>query len=197
MDRAARLRRLSKAMGVFCLLAIVAFPLGQALLWLVFEPCAILQSGAGDPTGLSMRLCGDLDAPANLEPFAIDGALPYWQRAGGFLIAMLPTAAALYGLFALRRLFRLYAEGQVFSPANTRAFRRFALAVFAFALARPIAFTLTVLLLTIDNPPGQRMLSFSLGDGDLLALFLGGLFLVIAWVMDEGRALAEAESEYI
>lgn len=189
MTRRDRLRRLSRAMALACLLLAPLLLIGEALLWLVREPCGdwLPATSAGlfpDPVAADLCLGGP------------DG-LTAWQRGLGLAIALLPAGAAAVGLLLLYRLFRLYARGAVFERANTRVLRRFAAAVLCYALARPLAYSLTVLLLTYGNPPGQRHLAIRLGDGELAALFFGGLFLVIAWVMDEAREIAEDHRQIV
>lgn len=189
MTRRERLGRLSKAMSIACLVLAPLLVVGDAVLWFALDPCRDWVPGAaegGFPDPVGGDLC--LGRP--------DG-LPLWQRGLGFAIGLLPAGVAAFGLLALYRLFRLYAEGTVFSQGNTRALRRFAAAVFGYALAQPLSHTLTVLLLTAGNPPGQRHLSIQLSDGELAALFLGALFLVIAWVMDEAREIAEDQAQIV
>ena len=190
MKRRMRLRRLSKAMSWASLLLASLLVAGEIGLWFLFEPCKDWlpgeSAGGLSPSALMADLC--VSAP--------DG-FPSGKRFGGFAIAMLPAAAGIYGLLALHRLFRLYAAGQVFTRANTRALRQFSGAVLAYALARPLAYSLTVLLMTYDNPPGQRHLAIQMSDGEVTALFLGVLFLAIAWVMDEARELAEDQAQIV
>lgn len=195
MTRRIRLRRLSKAMSWASLVLASLLVVGEIGLWFLFEPCKDwlpgesaggLSSGGLSAGGLTADLCAG----------AVDG-LPSAKRLGGFAIAMLPAAAGIFGLLALHRLFRLYAAGQVFTRANTRALRQFAAAVLAYGLTRPLAYSLTVLLMTYDNPPGQRHLAIQMSDGEVTALFLGVLFLAIAWVMDEARELAEDQAQIV
>lgn len=190
MTRSLRLRRLSTVMAVTCLVMIAILVLGQAAIWFLLDPCHDWLPGTAEgtlPNDVLSKACHGVDAPG----------LPVWKLVGGFAVAMLPTVVAVFGLLALHRLFRLYAIGRVFTPANTKALRRFALAVFGYALANPLALTLTVLVFTIDAPPGQRQFTIGFSQAELTALFLGVLFLAIAWVMDEARELAEDNAQIV
>ena len=177
-------------MSLGCLILAALLVGGEAGLWFLFEPCSDWIPGASgeglSPEGLRADLCAA----------ATDG-VPLLKRLGGFAIAMIPATAAIVGLMALRRLFRLYAAGAVFTHANTRALRQFSACVLAYALARPLAYSLTVLLMTFDNPPGQRHFAVQMSSGELTALFLGILFLAIAWVMDEAREIAEEQAQIV
>ena len=46
-------------------------------------------------------------------------------------------------------------------------------------------------VLTLSNHPGQRLLALSLSTEQLVALFVGAVFVVIARVLEEGRKLAD------
>ena len=193
MTRRLRLRRLSSVMAVVCLAMIALLLLGQAAIWFLLDPCHDWWAGTAEgtlPHDVLQKACNSEEAIAG-------GGLPLWKQVGGFVVALIPAAVAVYGLVALYRLFRLYAAGQVFTPGNTRMLRRFALAVFGYALAKPLAMTLTVLVFTIDAPPSQRQLTIGFSQAELTALFLGLLFLAIAWVMDEARALAEEHAQIV
>lgn len=75
--------------------------------------------------------------------------------------------------------------------------RHFAAAVFAFAIAKPITGALLSAVLTMNNPPGHRQIAITAGSSELTTLFIGGVFLIIAWIMDEARAIAEEQAEII
>lgn len=180
-------------MAAVCLVLIAMLPLSQAAIWFLLDPCGGWWPGTAEsplPRDILAKACATGEAGAG-------GGLPSWKRAGGFAVALIPTAIAVYGLVALYRLFRLHAAGRVFTPGNTRMLRRFALAVFGHALAKPLASTLTVLVFTIDAPPGRRQLAIGFSQAELTALFLGAVFLAIAWVMDEARALAEEHAQIV
>ena len=180
-------------MAAVCLVLIAMLPLSQAAIWFLLDPCGGWWPGTAEsplPRDILAKACATGEAGAG-------GGLPSWKRAGGFAVALIPTAMAVYGLVALYRLFRLYAAGRVFTPGSTRMLRRFALAVFGHALAKPLASTLTVLVFTIDAPPGRRQLAIGFSQAELTALFLGVVFLAIAWVMDEARALAEEHAQIV
>jgi hypothetical protein len=49
----------------------------------------------------------------------------------------------------------------------------------------------------MNNPPGHRQLAISFGSAELTTLFIGFVFLVIAWIMDEARSLAEEQAEIV
>jgi hypothetical protein len=48
--------------------------------------------------------------------------------------------------------------------------------------------------LTLDNPPGKRLLVIGLDGGDFTGVFVGLVILIIAWVMEEGRKIREDQA---
>jgi hypothetical protein len=46
-------------------------------------------------------------------------------------------------------------------------------------------------LFSAGNPPGSRVLKVGLSSAEITTLMVGGIVLIIAWVMDEGRILTE------
>lgn len=178
MSRSERVRRVSRLMRLLCGLAMVAIPLGLAGLWASFDLWA-----AGHP---ELAHLGPLVRP-----------MPAPLLLAGFLVSMIPGAVVLFALWRLRRLFGLYAGGAIFTAGNVRCLRDFALAVMVLALAKPLAGALLSVLLTLANPPGQRHLAIQFGSSELTTLFVGGVFLVIAWVMDAGREMAEDSAQIV
>lgn len=113
------------------------------------------------------------------------------------LAAMGATALGLlplgWCLAALHRLFRLYAGGTIFGAENVAALNGIGMGLFWFGAVQLLAPTAIPLILTFDNPAGERLLVLSLGSGAIEAIVLGGVVRLIGWVMDEARAIAEEQ----
>jgi hypothetical protein len=75
-----------------------------------------------------------------------------------------------------------------------QCYRRLGYILIAEAIANPIHGALLSIALTLHNLPGQRMLSIGLSSRDLTGAIMGGIVLVISWVMDEGRKLEEEQT---
>ena len=52
-------------------------------------------------------------------------------------------------------------------------------------------------VLSFNNPPGERILAISFVGMDFLTLILGMIILIISWVMKEGYILADEHSHTI
>jgi hypothetical protein len=178
MSNLSRIRRISRLMQRICTAAVVLIPLTVAGMWATFEYWG--------PTHPEF-------APIPEVP----GTLTLTARLLAAAIGLLQASIAVFAVWRLRRLFALYAEGHIFTADNTRCLRHFAAAICAFAVAKPITGALLSVVLTMNNPPGHRQLSVSFGSSELTTLFIGCVFLIIAWIMDEARTLAEEQAEII
>jgi hypothetical protein len=178
---AARLGRL--AMGIRGLVV-----LGLALMLAV--PLTVLW---GPETLLRELLSGQTASVLAQLPEQL--GLPLRARVVG---AQLPAlAAAALALWQLFCLFGRYRQGDVFSPAALQHLRRFAWSLVALAAAEPLSRMLASVALTLDNPPGQRLLALSLGSYDYALLLVALVFVAIARVMAEAARVADEHAQFV
>ncbi|MBU2985477.1 hypothetical protein KO528_08940 [Saccharophagus degradans] len=83
-----------------------------------------------------------------------------------FLFCFL-AATGVIGLYFLRRAFSNFAKGELFTLSNSRDLKLFSIFLFIQTLAKPLHFSLTSILLSMNHPAGQKMLSVSLGSGEI------------------------------
>lgn len=176
MDRLRRIRRLSQVMMGLCALCAALLPITLAVVWSMIEDLP--------------------DARLPLPPEMLE-SLSLLDRAGGFAISMIPGAVVIWGLLSLLRMFRGFARGRVLEAESARLLQRFAVSVLALVLLRPLGDALVTVWLTRANPPGQRMLAISASDGEIAAALLGGLLLIIAWVLREAAVMAEEHRQIV
>lgn len=169
---------ISRIMRLLCLALIVATPLAVALVWWKFDFLFQEMPGMGH---LPIH-------PERIGP---------WTRLLGFVVHIIPGGIAVYGFHQLRRLFELYTGGEIFSMNCVSRLRSFAHALLAYGIASPIAMALISVVVTMNNPPGERALSIALSSNDVVTLFIGGVFVVIARVMVEGGKLAEENAQIV
>jgi hypothetical protein len=170
--------RLSRVFAQLCLLGMIAIPCLLALVWWHLDWLA-----ANSPELRALAF-----EPAGIQPV---------QRALGFAVSMIPGSVLLWGLWRLREVFSVFATGVFFSARTVEGIRAFALAVTLQVLLRPLATALLSIVLTMHNPPGQRALVVAFGTRELESLFIGGIFLAVAFVMAEGRRLAEDNAQFV
>ena len=111
-----------------------------------------------------------------------------------FLVSLIPLGVALYGLFTLRALFKLYEKAVIFSAENVKCYRRLGYAFIAWVIANALFAPLISLVITFNNPPGQRALVAQFGIMDATNLIIGAVILLISWVMNEGRKLEDDQA---
>jgi len=109
----------------------------------------------------------------------------------GFGFSLLPVSMLLYGLFNIRKLFKLYADGFIFSDVHTSIFRKLAKAFIFLVLFSVVEESAKSVLFSLGNPPGSRVLEIGFSSNDFFMLLMGGIVWVISWVVDEGRVLSE------
>lgn len=115
----------------------------------------------------------------------------------GGLASLLPVAIGLATLWQLWRLFGEYAQGAVFGRPALAHLRRFAWALLAAAIVTPLYRGLVSMVLTMGNPPGQRLLVLSLSWNDYMAVLLAAVLLAIATVMQGAVLLSEENQGFV
>ena len=165
-----------------------------------------------------VRLLAGVGAAALLAVPVLFWTDPGWVREAGPAIAgfsehpvvideralLLGAAASLPGvllglaaLWQLWRLFGEYAAGRVFASAAQRHLRGFAAALLASAVLTPLMRTAVGVALTLGNPPGQRLLVFTLSWNDYLSILCGAVLLAVALVMADAVRLAEDNEGFV
>jgi len=115
----------------------------------------------------------------------------------GALVSLVPVAIGVFGMVQVWFLFGEYAQGRIFTGIASKRLRRLAWSLIGAAATQIIARTLHGLVLTMDNPPGKKLLILSISSNDYSFLIFGVLLLGIAWVMVEATRLAQENAEFI
>ena len=174
--RQRQIKRLSLLVRLLCLLAALTLLILPPWLW--SQPTWVLKMAQKD-FGVSLV---QLDAGA---------------RFYGLAASLLPVGVGLWALASIWRLFGCYARGDLLSLRPALHLRRLSLALITLAAALPIAQTLSVLALTLGNPPGQRTLSFLLSSQHYLSLLFGLVLLAVSTVLVEAARVADENAEFV
>ena len=107
------------------------------------------------------------------------------------------SSILMYALMVLIRLFRNYERGEIFSLENAMSYQKLGYSLFYWVLGSVIYGSLMSVILSFNNPPGERIFEISFVGMDFLTLILGIIILIISWVMKEGYILADEHSQTI
>lgn len=170
--------RLARRMRALCALALTGW-LGL-LLWLaamlIWNPSAFDDLAVADlPRGMAIPAFG-------------------WEtRLALFATAMVITGASALVLWQGVRLFHSLSKGQLFGEVTARHLRLMGFAFLISAGTTMLGKTVTILLITLGNPPGQRQLTISIGSAEILAVIVAGLLLAMGHILLHGARI-EAEN---
>ncbi|QBY01939.1 DUF2975 domain-containing protein [Rhodophyticola sp. CCM32] len=112
-------------------------------------------------------------------------------------IQLVGILLTVYVLWQMRGLFACYKKGETLSAQCADRILRIGQGLVAVGIVGILSNTVTVLLLTMGNPPGERTLSISFTDGHVGFFMAGGLIVVIGWVMREAAQIAEENRGFI
>ncbi|MGN8342337.1 DUF2975 domain-containing protein [Pseudomonas sp. SMV71] len=123
-----------------------------------------------------------------------DGALRLagWQSLGAILLTSIPLLALAVGLANLRQLFNRYARGQYFSSEAAVYLGRTGHTVALWVLLDFLCEPLLSVLVTINEPVGQRLITLSVTAPSFVALFLAACIAIIARILSQA---SEVDSE--
>ncbi len=125
------------------------------------------------------------------------GGLSAGQRIAGFVIEMIPFAAAFYTLMALNSICARYARGEIFGPRAGAAYRSLGKGVLCLGVANALYTTLIIAVFTFSLEKGTIVLGFGLSLADLYLLIVGGAMMMLGHVMEEARRLHQETSEFV
>lgn len=132
--------------------------------------------------------------PASLKmdlPTSIIKDLSFSTRLLAFIVALIPLAIKMTGLWILIKLFHLYQRGNIFTLDNVVCFRQLGITLIVWFLSTPIHIALLSIALTFQNQPGERLIAVGVESSDVTALVTGVMLIVVSWVMDKGRELED------
>ncbi|GAB5412863.1 MAG: hypothetical protein Cons2KO_04660 [Congregibacter sp.] len=119
------------------------------------------------------------------------------QWYGVWMLTVAYLGIGLWGLFYLRRAFLGFAAGEFFNRSNSRDLRLFAMLLFAQAAAKVLHTSLCSLVLSINHPPGQKMLAISFGSHELQLIALALILWVISDLLVKGAELEQENKQFV
>ncbi|HBG20665.1 MAG TPA: hypothetical protein DDY32_15710 [Desulfobulbaceae bacterium] len=167
-----RIRKTSRKLRLLFQVSTFLLPLIPVVCWLLYNdlPQVMHQNIFPGKTVDSLPLNGRL--------IALGGSLP-------------ATVIMVLALIKLKRLFFLYEQGIFFQAENVLLFRLLARLAFWSVLADVFNKTVLEIALTINNPPGQRVLAIGFSSDHLKLLIVAVIIMLIGMVIEEGRKIHE------
>lgn len=172
-----RIQTVSRRFRIFFSVLIPSLPIFTLVFWLMFNYV---------PPGFKQGL-----------PVATDHAFSISTQLLAALVSMIPISVAVYGANLLKKLFRLYETGMIFCPEAANHFKQLGHSLFYWVLANLIYTPLISVVLSLHNPPGERLIVAQFGSPDIATLITGAIVLLISWVMKEASSLEEEQAHTI
>jgi len=174
MDNISKIKKVSKLFNILLTGLMVAIPIYFISYWLFIN-----------------SFSETLVAGSSISFDGAGGALTVRLQAIGFLSSLLPLAAIIYGLLNTKRIFTLYIDGIIFSDGHVILFKKIAKAFAFWVLFSVIHESVKSVIFSWNNTVGSRHLNITFGSIEFGVIIMSVLFLVIAWIMDEGRTITE------
>lgn len=120
---------------------------------------------------------------------------------GTRLLIVAANAITLYftcrGIWFLMQMFTAFSNQEVLSVRTSQLLRQAGSSFLIVAIYGVLARTISVLLLTMGNPVGQKQLSIGFGSEQLFAILLAGTLFVIGHVLSIAAAIEEENKGFI
>ena len=168
MEGAITIERLSSAVSKLCYISIAVMPL--ILVWIWMDP---------------ERVAQDFSDTSDL---VLSEAIGFLTRIFGFTLTIIPTTLMIIGLLSLQEFLNNLQKSDYFNPNNPTLLRKFAFMLLWSTLARPLIGALVSIVITINNPPGQRTVTFSLGTDEISGVFVALLIMLLSLLMAESQS---------
>jgi len=114
-----------------------------------------------------------------------------------WFLTVIYISIGLTGLYFLRRAFSNFAKGQLFNYRNSRDLRHFSILLFAQALAKPLHFAISSVVLSINHPAGQKLFLFSFGSDEIKVIALAMILWVMSDLLVRGSKLENENKQFI
>ncbi|MGF1689308.1 DUF2975 domain-containing protein [Photobacterium japonica] len=111
--------------------------------------------------------------------------------------SLLLCSIIMYALTVLIRLFRNYEHNDIFTLDNALSYQKLGKSVFYWVGGSIVYSTYISVVLSFNNPPGERLVVVGFNGVDAATVLLGFIILIIAWVMKEGYRLADEQRHTI
>ena len=119
------------------------------------------------------------------------------QKVGGFVATFIPAVLVAGALFFLLKIINRLSKGRWFEEKNERDWAKIGYLLLGHVIAEILYRPLLVLVLTMNNPAGERVLHISLFSNDIKALVPALLALVISYMVSIARRQRDELNEIV
>lgn len=182
-----RLAHISQRMATITLYLLIAMLLLNAASWL--SPNIAANEGYGFNFSISNQLLSNL----NVNVFTF----PWWQIAGGIILSNVPLLALALGLYHLRLLFQTYGKRAYFSGAAANHLGKMGQYVAIWTILELLCEPLLSYWITMQQPVGERVVTFSFDSGNIVALFLAACITIIAQILKQASKLHCENQQFV
>ncbi|MBX9577610.1 MAG: DUF2975 domain-containing protein [Chthoniobacterales bacterium] len=181
-----KIKNISRFGSFIVTLLLITIPIFYIAKWILIDQPMIKQLAA-------LGICCAIKGPtAFIKPWMIA-----WTPGlkllglGADLIGHLPM---WFSFFILKFILKNYSEGNVFTTINARYYQYLAgLFLLSALVCKPIFDAMMTLVATLNNPPGERILSLTFNITNIQEILWGGFVMIIAYVMSEASKLEEEQ----
>ncbi|MEZ5537772.1 MAG: DUF2975 domain-containing protein [Thiolinea sp.] len=124
-------------------------------------------------------------------------ALTAGAKLTGGILSTLHLGILAYALFAIAGIFRIFAAGEWLRPEISGRLHRFGLALLLFGAGTPLVRALMTVIVTLQNPEGQRALAISFSGNDFVIALVGVLMVMLGYALREAAAIAEDNRQIV
>lgn len=114
-----------------------------------------------------------------------------------WLLTLVYLTIGVTGLYFLRRAFSNFAKGELFNHSNSRDLKVFSVFLFAQAVAKPLHFSSASILLSMNHPDGEKVLSISLGSTEIKVVALAMILWVISDLLIRAGKLENENQQFV
>lgn len=129
----------------------------------------------------------------NIQWHTVTRGQAYWLWA----LTVLSVVPICIAIVFLRRAFASFANGDFFNLSNSRSLRYFSLYLFIQAIARPLHFSISSLVLSANHPAGQKLFAISFGSNEIILMALAILFWVLSDLLVQACSIDSENKQFV
>lgn len=130
--------------------------------------------------------------PVDVDIQSLRFGIRFWAC----VVEMIPTFVVMMGFYYLIKLFDLFSQNIIFDLKNVILIKKIGYTYLGQVIASLLTQPILSLVLTMDALPGTKghVIAVGIGCDEVSNLIIGGIVVLISWIMEEGRKLEEEKA---